>query len=142
MHVPTSEERQYRHLVKYRKVLVGRVNTVQNSIRALFDQQGIHIPVGQRAWTVAGIEELSSYRKSLAECDKKEFWQGELDLELTALEQLWQQLAWVDGRLEQESKQDENVQLLTNKPCFHLHRLLRQYDKHKSEFVLTTRIVG
>jgi transposase len=116
VHVPTSEERQYRHLVKYRKVLVGRVNTVQNNIRALFDQQGIHIPVGHRAWTVAGIEELSRYRKSLAECHKQEFWQGELDLELTALAQLWKQLAQVDERLEQESKQDERVQLLMTIP--------------------------
>jgi regulation of enolase protein 1 (concanavalin A-like superfamily) len=86
------------------KVLVGRVNAVQNNIRALFDQQGIHIPIGHRAWTVAGIEELSRYRKSLAACHKQEFWQGELDLELTALEQLWQQLDRVDERLEQESK--------------------------------------
>ena len=116
VHVPTSENRQYRHLVKYRKVLVGRVNTVQNNIRALFDQQGIHIPIGHRAWTVAGLEELNRHRKSLAECDKKEFWQGELDLELTALEQLWQQLARVDERLEQESKQNECVQLLMTIP--------------------------
>jgi hypothetical protein len=40
------------------KVLVGRVNAV-NNIRALFDQQGIHIPIGHRDWTVAGIEELT-----------------------------------------------------------------------------------
>jgi transposase len=116
VHVPRSENRQYRHLVKYRKVLVGRVNTVQNNIRALFDQQGIHIPIGHRAWTAAGIEELSRYRKSLAECHKQEFWQGELDLELTALVQLWQQLARLDERLEQESKQDDSVQLLMTIP--------------------------
>jgi transposase len=60
VHVPTSENRQYRHLVKYRKVLVGRVNTVQNELET-----------------------------------------------------------------------SPNLKIaLTNKPCFHLHRLLRQCDKH------------
>jgi transposase len=35
-----AEQRQYRHLVKYRKTLVNRGNRIQNHIRALFDQQG------------------------------------------------------------------------------------------------------
>lgn len=37
VHVPTSEHRQYRSLVKYRKTLVHRVNRVQSTIRSLFD---------------------------------------------------------------------------------------------------------
>ncbi|WP_421659427.1 IS110 family transposase [Leptothermofonsia sp. ETS-13] len=41
VYMPAAETRQYRHLVKYRKVVVGRNNRVQNSIRALFDQQGL-----------------------------------------------------------------------------------------------------
>jgi transposase len=54
VHVPIAAHRQYRSLVKYRKTLVHRLNRVQNTIRSLFDQQGIPIPQGQRAWTVAG----------------------------------------------------------------------------------------
>jgi transposase len=85
VHIPPAESRQYRQLVKYRKRLVSRVTQVQNTIRALFNQQGISIPVGVRAWTVAGLDGLSQYRKPLAECDMLCLWQGQLDIELTAL---------------------------------------------------------
>ena len=74
VHVPVAEHRQYRLLVKYRKTLVNRITRIQNTIRSLFDQQGISIPGGHRAWTVAGIETLSQYRKSLAECGVAELW--------------------------------------------------------------------
>jgi transposase len=49
VHVPRADHRQYRSLVKYRKTLVHRVNRVQNTIRSIFDQQGIVIPLGQKA---------------------------------------------------------------------------------------------
>ncbi|MEM7796132.1 MAG: transposase, partial [Cyanobacteria bacterium P01_C01_bin.118] len=82
VYVPSPENRQYRHLVKYRKVVVWRINRIQNAIRALFDQQGVKMPSGHRAWTVQGIDELSQHRRVLAECDEHNLWRGELDLEL------------------------------------------------------------
>jgi transposase len=112
VHVLVAERRQYRLGVKYRKTLVNRINRIQNHIRALFDHQGISIPSGHKAWTVAGIETLSQYRKPLAECQLDEFWQGELDLELQSLDTLWQQLQQVDEQLEKVAQQDEQVQLL------------------------------
>lgn len=99
--------------MKYRKTLVNRI---QNHIRALFDHQGIRIPSGHKAWTAAGIETLSQYRKPLAECQLEEFWKGELDLELQSLDTLWQQLQQVDDQLEKVAKQDEQVQLLQTIP--------------------------
>jgi transposase len=116
VHVPVAERRQYRLGVKYRKTLVNRINRIQNHIRALFDHQGISIPGRHRAWTAAGIETLSQYRKSLAECQLDEFWRGELDLELQSLDTLWQQLQQVDEQLEKVAKQDEQVQLLQTIP--------------------------
>lgn len=116
VHIPVAERRQYRRLVKYRKTLVGRINRVQNNIRALFDQQGIGIPQGHRAWTVVGLETLGSYRKALHECDFHEFWKGELDLELQSLDGLWEQLKAVDDQLEKIAKQDEQVKLLQTIP--------------------------
>jgi transposase len=116
VYVPPAESRQYRQLVKYRKRLVGRVTQVQNTIRALFNLQGIYIPVGIRAWTVAGIEQLSQYRQPLAECDALSLWQGQLDIELTALERLWEELHTVDTQLTQLAKQDTRVQLLESIP--------------------------
>ena len=116
VHVPVAERRQYRLGVKYRKTLVNRITRIQNHIRALFDHQGISIPGGHKAWTVAGIETLSQYRKPLAECELDEFWRGELDLELQSLDALWQQLQQVDDKLETVAQQDEQVQLLQTIP--------------------------
>jgi transposase len=116
VHVPSVETRQYRQLVKYRKKLVSRTNQVQNSIRALFVQQGISIPVGNRAWTVEGLAQLSAYRIPLAQCDRAFLWRGQLDLELTALDRLWEELHKVDQHLTQIAKSDERVQLLESIP--------------------------
>jgi transposase len=116
VYVPVAERRQYRCLVKYRKTLVSRINRVQNTIRALFDQQGIGIPQGHRAWTVAGLETLGSHRKVLSECTLDELWKGELDLELQSLDTLWQQLQTVDDQLDKMAAQDEQVKLLQTIP--------------------------
>ena len=56
VYVPPPESRQYRRLTKYRKTLVGRINRVQNGIRALHQHQGLSMPTGFRAWTAEGIE--------------------------------------------------------------------------------------
>jgi transposase len=116
VHVPNAAQRQYRSLVKYRKTLVHRINRVQSTIRALFDQQGISIPGGHRAWTVAGMETLSKHAKPLAECELNELWKGELDLELKNLDGLWQHLQSVDERLEKIAQQNESVKLLQTIP--------------------------
>lgn len=116
VYVPAPQSRQYRHLVKYRKTVSNRVNRIQNNIRALFDQQGLKIPQGHRAWTVAGIEELSQHRKPLSECDVSELWRGELELELTALDQLWAQQHQIEQKLEELAKQEERIQLLQTIP--------------------------
>lgn len=116
VHVPIAEHRQYRSLVKYRKTLVHRLNRVQSTIRSLFDQQGISIPQGHRAWTVAGVETLSQHAKPLPECDLNELWKGELDLELKSLDGLWQHLQNVDDQLEKIARQNESVKLLQTIP--------------------------
>jgi transposase len=116
VHVPKPEQRQYRSLVKYRKTLVHRINRVQSTIRSLFDQQGISIPGGHRAWTVAGVETLTQHAKPLAECELKELWKGELDLELKSLDGLWQHLQTVDDQLEKIAQQNESVKLLQTIP--------------------------
>jgi transposase len=116
VYIPPAESRQYRQLVKYRKRLVSRVTQVQNTIRALFNLQGIPIPLGTRAWSIAGLETMSCYRKPLAECEVLTLWQGELDIELTALDRLWEELNAVDLQLTNIAKQDPRVQLLESMP--------------------------
>jgi transposase len=111
-----AAHRQYRGLVTYRKTLVHRANRVQNTIRSCFDQQGIAIPLGQKAWTVAGLEALSQHAKPLSECDRDELWKGELELELKTLDALWQQLQTVDTQLKTIAKQNDAVKLLQTIP--------------------------
>lgn len=116
VHIPGRETRAYRRLVKYRKVLVGRVNRIQNNIRALLVQQGRSAPVGARAWTIEGMKALNELRGPLADCELHELWRGELDLELIALDQAWTQLKAADKRLDELAAHDQRVQLLQTIP--------------------------
>ena len=68
VYVPSQQQREYRRLVKYRKVLVGRVNRVQNNIRAIFAQRGIDMVRGQKAWALERHAQIADHRKPLAEC--------------------------------------------------------------------------
>lgn len=63
-----------------------------------------------------GIEELSQQRRGLSECDVNNLWRGELDLEVTMLDQLWEHLANIERQLEVLAKQEEQIQLLRTIP--------------------------
>lgn len=116
VYVPSAESRQYRQLVKYRKRLVGQSTKAQNTIRALFAQQGISIPSGQKAWTISGIETLRKHATTLADCSLLSLWQGQVDLELTRLDALWEQQHLVDAKLTAIAQQNARVQLLETIP--------------------------
>lgn len=116
VYVPSAESRQYRQLVKYRKRLVSHSNKAQNTIRALFNQQGISIPCGARAWTISGLEQLSKHAMVLGDCSLSSLWQGQIDLELKRLDAIWEQLHIVDTKLTEIAKQDARVQLLESIP--------------------------
>jgi transposase len=115
VHVPSHQVREHRTLIKYRKTLGGRINRIKNSIRSLFANRGIEIDRGKRAW-YTGRELIDSYRKSLAECSLEELWRGQLDIELTQLDSLDEQLADVERRLEVIAKTDERIQRLQTIP--------------------------
>jgi transposase len=115
VHVPNHQVREHRTLIKYRKTLGGRINRIKNSIRSLFANRGIEIDRGKRAW-YTGRELIDSYRKSLAECSLEELWRGQLDIELTQLDSLAEQLADVERRLEVIAKADERIQRLQTIP--------------------------
>ncbi len=116
VYMPTPVMRQYRRLVKYRKVLVGRINQVKNSIRSLLDAQGKHLGSRAKAWTIEGMQVLEEWRKPFGECELEELWRGELDVELTLLDKLWQQQDRVEKHLETIAKQEKRVQLLMTIP--------------------------
>lgn len=115
VHVPSRQVREHRTLVKYRKTLDQRINRVKNSIRSLFANRGIEIARGARAWHT-GREVIDSYRRPLAECSLDELWQGQLDIELTQLDVLTEQLADVERRLEAIAKDDDRIRRVQTIP--------------------------
>jgi transposase len=116
VYMPPIESRQYRQLIKYRKSLVSRVTQSQDRIRALFNQQGIAIPVRSKAWTIAGLDQLTKYAKELSNCPLSSIWKGQLDLELKHLDASWEQLQIVDSKLTELANTDPRVQLLESIP--------------------------
>lgn len=116
VYVPTPETRQYRRLVKYRKTLVWRVNRIKNSIRSLLMAQGLNLAARAKAWTIEGIATLDKYHRPFVECSLDELWRGELDVELTLLDQIEEHLDHVEKQLDQMAKQEKRVQLLMTIP--------------------------
>jgi transposase len=116
VYVPSQQQREYRRLVKYRKVLVGRVNRVQNNIRAIFAQRGIDMVRGQKAWALERHDQIAEHRKPLVECALDELWRGELDLELQQLASLREHQHEVHKKLKSLAAADERVQLLQTIP--------------------------
>ena len=115
VHVPSRAVREHRTLIKYRKTLVQRINRIQNGIRSLFGNRGIEIARGAQAWHT-GREFINSCRQPLAECSHAELWRGQLDLELTQLDALSEQLADVERRLDAIAKEDDRIQRLRTIP--------------------------
>ncbi|MCA9131087.1 MAG: IS110 family transposase [Planctomycetales bacterium] len=115
VHMPSSEQREFRSLVKYRKTLDQRINKIKCTIRAWFVNQGITIDRGDKAWHT-GRQLINSYRKPLADCAANELWKGELDIELTQLDSLTSQLDTVVKKLESNGKHDPRIVRLRTIP--------------------------
>ena len=115
VHMPSEEHREFRSLVKYRKTLDGRINKIKCKIRAWFVNHGITIDTGDKAWHT-GRSKINSHRKPLVECAANELWRGELDIELTQLDSLGEQLDVVVKRLEAIGKGDPRLVRLRTIP--------------------------
>lgn len=115
VHMPSQSHREYRSLVKYRKTLDQRINKMKCTIRAWFVNHGIEIDTGEKAWCT-GRERINSFRKPLADCQPNELWKGELNIELTQLDALTEQLDSVIKKLESIGKTDPRVQRIQTIP--------------------------
>jgi len=58
VHVPKAAERQWRSLINYRHELVDRRTAIKNSIRSIYECQGLRLPRAKRGWSRAAVEEL------------------------------------------------------------------------------------
>jgi transposase len=116
VYIPCRQQREYRRLVKYRQVVLGRINRVQNNIRAIFAQRGMEMVRGQKMWALERLELIAEHRKPLADCSLDDLWRGELDLELIQLEHLRQHQHQIHKQLQAIARADERVQLLQTIP--------------------------
>lgn len=115
VHMPSPKGQQKRGIIKYRKMIDGRITQVKNSIRSIFVGVGIDIDTGKKAWC-SGRTHIDSFRKKLADCDAEELWKGQLDLELTHLDELTKKMNELEKRLEEDAKNDEHIQRLITIP--------------------------
>jgi transposase len=117
VHVPSPQQRQRRRLVHHRRVLVERRTAVKNQVRSIYAQQGMSLPKRAKCWTRAGVEQLASEARPLAECDDVlELWRGRLHVELQLLESLSQQIDLVDAKLDALGAADARTRLLQTVP--------------------------
>jgi transposase len=116
-HMPAPQQRQRRRLVHYRRVLVDRRTQIKNQIRSIYSQQGLSLPKRGKAWTLAGIKQISAEARPLAECvDVLDLWRGRLHVELQLLDSLNKQIEQVDAQLDALGSHDDRVKLLQSVP--------------------------
>lgn len=108
-HVPSTEMREQRRLITYRKTNVNRINRCKNTIRAIFANQGQQISGGAKTWHT-GRQYLIENAKPYADCSDNELWRAELDLELIQLQQLEGHLKAIETKLETFAKADKRTQ--------------------------------
>lgn len=114
--IPPQQTRQWRALIAYRQMLVGRRCAGQNRMRALLVGQGLPAPRGHRAWTEVGLQGIAQHAKPLAECADDELWRGLLELALTEYRQVRALIDQTETKLDALAQQDESVQLLETIP--------------------------
>jgi transposase len=113
VHMPSPEQRQRRRLILHRRSVVLRRTQSRNAIRSIFSQQGLPLVRGGKQWTKAGIEQLKTHARPLAECDDAlDLWRGRLHAELQLMADADAQLKIFDRKLDGLSKEDDRVQLL------------------------------
>jgi transposase len=98
VHIPSKADREWRALIEHRSKAVERQTERRNQLRSMFQLNGIAIPGGKRAWTLAGLLALeeSSHRMSAADRKRFEIAMEGLrheEREISALEDLLDEIA-------------------------------------------------
>jgi len=114
--LPARRVRQWRSLIAYRQTLVSRRTSIKNSIRAILDRQAIAMPPGKSGWTKKSLQMLRDHARPLAQADGDALWQGQLHMELQALEQVQQLIDPVEQKLEVLAQADARVARLRTIP--------------------------
>lgn len=116
VHMPDAKVRQWRSLIEYRHGLVDRRTAIKNSIRALYDRQGIAVCSGDHLWTKAGLADLAKDAREAASTSVDELWRLQLHCELKLLEAVAVQIAEVERKLAEVVEGHQAVKLLRTAP--------------------------
>jgi transposase len=85
VHVPQPAVRQWRSLIEYRHNLVGRRTAIRNSIRSIYERQGLSLPSRTNAWTRQAMAELE---KQVAAASSEQVWLFQVGCELEQLREV------------------------------------------------------
>ena len=116
VHMPSPQQRQRRRLVHYRRALVERRTAIMNQVRSIYSQQGLSLPSRGKAWTKAGIKQISEDARPIESCAIDDLWRGRLHVELTLLESLSMQIDQLDAKLDALGAADDRCKLLQTIP--------------------------
>lgn len=114
--LPSPALRQWKSLISLRKRLIGEQGRIQNRVRGVILSQGLPAPVGNRAWTQAGLKQLQLLAKPLEACSPLELWRGEVDVLLTRYGHCQEHLGLIERKLDALCEQSASVQLLISIP--------------------------
>jgi transposase len=114
VHVPKASVRQWRSLIEYRHALVQRRTAIKNSIRSIYERQGMNLPSAKRAWTDAAMEEL---KKEASNYSPQRLWLFQVHCELQQFESIQRLIEEVEEKLEERARADGRVEQLKTAPC-------------------------
>jgi len=107
--LPGRPVRQWKSLILYRQKLIERRTRVKNRVHALLVSEGKAMSGGRKAWGEASLAELGRLAKPIADCTMGELWQGQLHLELGALDDLNHAIERLDRKLDELGEADARV---------------------------------
>lgn len=116
VHVPEAHVRQWRSLIEYRHGLVDRRTAIKNSIRSLFDRQGLKLPSADKAWTAAGLGQIRPEAREGSGAGPDQLWRFAVHVELQLLEALEKQIQQVEDKLAELSTENARVKLVRTAP--------------------------
>jgi transposase len=114
VHVPKAGVRQWRAMIEYRHALVERRTAIKNSIRAIYERQGLRLGSAWRAWTKDSIKALKAETSAGS---AQHPWLFQVECELEQLQSLEPRIEQVEAKLEELAKADRRVELLQTAPC-------------------------
>ena len=113
VHVPEASVRQWRSLIEYRHSLVDRRTAIKNSIRSIYERQGLCLPSATKAWTEQRLKEM---KQEAAGASAQDLWLFQVGCELAQLEALEKQIEVAESKLAELGQASEAVKRLQEAP--------------------------